>query len=1195
MKKMFYIVAVIALAFFAGSCQRENLEPVAANGTVTYTVEVPGAVATKSGVASDGVNNVNELVYEVYRIVKEEVVSGETVITLADDVLYRGTAPVSAGKATCKVDYINNQNHMVLFWAHQANNGLYNVGNLRNVTVNASVAGNTHANAAFTGKDILRNGVSDCFGSVTLTRPVAQLNIATTKQSLALENGRAVEVSESEVTVSGLSASFNVATGEVSGDAYVTYTSASANLGDLNDSYKLLSMNYVGFVPADGANVTVDYTLTTSEGEITNEISSVPVKRNIRTNIIGNLISNKSDYDVELDPDWGGADENVVVVSDAASLQDAINNATEGDEIKLEGDIDINDLLSLTKAVSTPSLNVPNGKNITLNLNGYNLTAEESSTGSYGLINNAGTLTIMNSAETGSTISLKATNDRNTNAYSSVISNQPGGNLTVLSNVTIQHLGGTYMAYGIDNLTNGGIGDVNATIDGATVKSTYRAVRQFLNSDSKENNLTVKTRSLLSAPNKGVFFQDPSAKANNGKLVIEDGANVGTVYLYVTEGSTEWPVNVSIAASAVEENGVTYKNVPAGYAVENVEGVWTVAFHPVAMIGEKGYGTLNAAFANVKAGETIILQSDVTIAETAVLAEGKTAVLDLNGKTLSHVEEATAYAINNHGTLTITGNGVVNSRGMYNGYDVNGNHVASAELTIENGTFNAKGTNGGAAVYNYGTVNINGGKFESLGGYALNNQSGAVMILKNASARGGIYVSGANLTIENSTVYQHISGRHAIYNWEGNVTIQSGAFDSESGNELILVDGTNASVILNGGTYNKTAKSWLLGAAKDKNITFVINGGIYNGYVNLPENTVDTIRPYGDPIVVKGGVFNFNPTQWIQKGYKAVEENGVWNVVIDPVAKIGTTEYAFLQDALNVGGEIVLVSDVELEQMVVLESGKTATLDLNGFNITVPEPVNEKSIYALNNKGTLTIKDTKGTGSISARGIYNGYNGVSSDGTVEGAKLTIENGAFYALDSNGGASVLNCAELIINGGLFDGQVAAVNGRKCANTTINGGIFRSVNNYTLQQNGGGVLTINNATVDRGFGAVGCYGGTVIIKDGTYQPTGKQANTCHVVYVAGAANVSILGGTFKMNYPENAVPDSGSAVASYYNGSLSISGGAFYAHFDTVSPVELSSGSTIAGGTFYNHSGVPSDHVYIRNYLAEGYVLENGVVK
>ena len=354
MKKMFYIVAVIALAFFAGSCQRENLEPATAKGTVTYTVEVPGAVATKSGVASDEVNNVNELIYEVYRIVSESEVAGEKVITLADDVLYRGTAPVNGGKATCKIDYINNQNHIVLFWAHKADNGLYDVDDLRNVTVNSEVAGNTHANAAFTGKDILRNGVSEVFGSVKLTRPVAQLNIATTKQSLVLENGRSVDVSKSEVSVSGLYASFNAATGEVSGDASVTYTSASANLGDLNDSYKLLSMNYVGFVPADGANVTVDYTLTTSEGTITNEISSVPVKRNIRTNIIGNLISNKSDYDVEIDPDWGGTDENVEVW-DGYFVSEPVKNSDGEYEVSKASELAwisaaVNGALSLTKA-----------------------------------------------------------------------------------------------------------------------------------------------------------------------------------------------------------------------------------------------------------------------------------------------------------------------------------------------------------------------------------------------------------------------------------------------------------------------------------------------------------------------------------------------------------------------------------------------------------------------------------------------------------------------------------------------------------------------------------------------------------------------------------------------------------------------------------------------------------------------------
>jgi hypothetical protein len=68
-----------------------------------------------------------------------------------------------------------------------------------------------------------------------------------------------------------------------------------------------------------------------------------------------------------------------------------------------------------------------------------------------------------------------------------------------------------------------------------------------------------------------------------------------------------------------------------------------------------------------------------------------------------------------------------------------------------------------------------------------------------------------------------------------------------------------------------------------------------------------------------------------------------------------------------------------------------------------------------------------------------------------------------------------------------------------------------------------------------------------------------------------------------------------VASYYNGTLSITGGTFYAHFDHVSPVELSKGSSITGGTYYNHAGAVSQHSYIKNFVAEGYELNaNGEV-
>ena len=48
MKKLLYSAAAMALAFFAASCQQENLEPVVGGNTVTYTVQVPESIQTKA-------------------------------------------------------------------------------------------------------------------------------------------------------------------------------------------------------------------------------------------------------------------------------------------------------------------------------------------------------------------------------------------------------------------------------------------------------------------------------------------------------------------------------------------------------------------------------------------------------------------------------------------------------------------------------------------------------------------------------------------------------------------------------------------------------------------------------------------------------------------------------------------------------------------------------------------------------------------------------------------------------------------------------------------------------------------------------------------------------------------------------------------------------------------------------------------
>ena len=220
---------------------------------------------------------------------------------------------------------------------------------------------------------------------------------------------------------------------------------------------------------------------------------------------------------------------------------------------------------------------VPVGKTLTIDLNGKTVKGTDTITGSFGLITNKGNLTITGNGK----MTLKAENNRGWNAYSSVLSNNPGGNL-VVENATIEHLGGTDMAYGIDNLTNGKGTYAETTVNnGAVIKSCYRAIRQFLNGIEAQNILTVNAGAVVEGANKSIWMQDPSAKANTGKLVVNEGATLnGDVYLFVTAGSTEWPVEVSIAASAVNGEVLT-GNVPAGYAVKNINGTWEVLKYTV--------------------------------------------------------------------------------------------------------------------------------------------------------------------------------------------------------------------------------------------------------------------------------------------------------------------------------------------------------------------------------------------------------------------------------------------------------------------------------------------------------------------------------------------------------------------------------------------------------------------------------------
>ena len=337
MKKIIFSVAVMVSAFFAASCQQEMLETQAGTNTVTYTVDVPSAIATKA--IGDQVTAVDKVYYEVYRAAEVEDLSKAPV--------YQGDKPVINNSASFDLEFVKNQEFVVLFWAQSSalvntdvtsEEGMYNINDLRKIQLVNPGAANNEAAQVFAGKDEVSNCTSAANGNVTLTHPVSQINVYTTAESLSFGDVT-IGLSTSDMTVAGLYNTYNVATGDAvdadENESTFVYAEAAVPTATAdNAALKYVAMNYVGFAPKNGTTVNVGFKIqTTEEVKIEHSVSNVPVKPNFRTNITGNLITATTDYNVTLDDKWSNAE--ITHATNTEAAQAALDNAAAGTTIQL--------------------------------------------------------------------------------------------------------------------------------------------------------------------------------------------------------------------------------------------------------------------------------------------------------------------------------------------------------------------------------------------------------------------------------------------------------------------------------------------------------------------------------------------------------------------------------------------------------------------------------------------------------------------------------------------------------------------------------------------------------------------------------------------------------------------------------------------------------------------------------------------
>ena len=885
MRKYFLSIVALVGMLFATSCQESLVEPQV-GGTTTFTVQVPDQMGTK---AIGGHDLVNKLYVEVYA----QGATGNVIFETTADKKQDGSFEVS-------MNLIQDQHYSIIFWAQKE--GAYVVENLRRIPMNVNHPNNESGAAFFAYlNDFVPTGTSQ---TVTLKRPFAQLNLGTTKESLNTDAGNFV-LSQSEISVKGVAESFNTVLGygEGSKDVYFELKNVPAEVLKVADNeYKYISMNYLPVAGDNKALVEVKAKVTVKDAQnntqdIYHVFTSVPVQENYRTNIVGNLISSTTDFIVEVNDDWAGADNNIVKteVSNATELQAAIEN-TVGGEIVLTDDIVLTQTLEFGSA-STKSGATAETEFI-LDLNGKTIDAplaENSETNHIYALENYSKLTIKGNGtinargifnygdltlENGTINAIDGNGGYAIRNYSGSEFIMNGGTLATTLEDDHKVDEGGYDATtlrvdaGATATINGGI--INNICDYTFALDNYGAViinagtfTSVHSTVSSYGNLTINGGSFTCDGKEGVTshalvawdrsettitggsfdgkdnYNGFNVDAGEGSLVSISGGK----FLRVHSGSLYGKGTITVSG------GIFFDDPSArladGYAsVKNEDGTWGVCEAKV-IIGEKGYSSLQAAIDAVKEGETITLRDDITITEPAYgqnalnYTKGVNCIIDLNGNTLSANTGNSVFRFNT--SQIESDNNVIVT--LKNGTVISGEGTWCA-LMAAGKSENAK------AIFNLEDLIVNGSKAGDLLVKAWDNSLiNATNVTINAkNCAGGFYALGGEMVLDHCSVNQkglhtapYLSMAIAVSNG-GKITVNSGNYITEP---------TSSSEGNNQGT---THGSWCAGVMNSGG-SLIINGGTFiNG--NFDDDNLATAARgliFGDTkseIIINDGVFN---------------------------------------------------------------------------------------------------------------------------------------------------------------------------------------------------------------------------------------------------------------------------------------------------------------------------------------------------
>lgn len=241
-------------------------------------------------------------------------------------------------------------------------------------------------------------------------------------------------------------------------------------------------------------------------------------------------------------------------------------------------------------------------------------------------------------------------------------------------------------------------------------------------------------------------------------------------------------LSVKLAPESIDPENELY---PIEFTVNEVED-WRDN-GSVALTEPVEVATADALKAAIAAGENVKLMADITLDEPLQIT--KNAIVDLNRKNITAAlkqEGRHHYAIDNYGTLTLTGEGAINARGIENF----GTMTINGNITITN-----VDTNGGSTIWNEGNLVINGGTFTTNAQAGAGSYGGALYteVGGRAVVNGGTFIANSQLTYAICNYGETIINDAVVKGKHGAVAADSGAVTVIKGGSFELMENPGVS------------------------------------------------------------------------------------------------------------------------------------------------------------------------------------------------------------------------------------------------------------------------------------------------------------------------------------------------------------------------------------------------------------------